>query len=199
MATIEFFFDFASPYSFLAAMKLPEIAQRTEATLLPKPFVLGAVFKASGNNMPGALPAKAAYMFNDLKAWARDYGVRLQYPESWPVNAIKAARMVVALEDPTQRMQLTDRIYRAYWSDNLDITNADVLAKLASDAGLDGLGLLSQTESQPVKDRLRSYTDDAVARGAYGAPTIFVGDQMFVGNDRLHFVERAAKGERVYD
>ena len=198
MATIEFFYDFSSPYSFLAAMKLPEIAQRTGATLEWKPFVLGAVFKTIGSNPPAAIPAKGAYMLQDLKAWADDYGVPFHFPSAFPINAMKAMRMVVALESQADRAKLTDRIYRAYWSENQEITESDVLAKLAAEVGFDGAALLATTEQPSVKNLLRAYTDDAVARGAFGAPAVFVGDQLFTGNDRLHFVERAARGERIY-
>jgi 2-hydroxychromene-2-carboxylate isomerase len=198
MAIIEFFYDFSSPYSFLAMTKLPEIAARTGAVLVPKPFVLGAVFKASGNHAPATVAAKAVYVAMDVAAWADTYDVVFTIPESFPINAIKAARMVVALEDRDQAWRLTDRLFRAYWSESQDITDGGVLAKLASELGLNGAALVAQTEQQAVKDKLRAHTDDAISRGAFGAPTIYVGDQMFVGNDRLNFVERAARGEQIY-
>lgn len=198
MATIELFYDYSSPYSYLAAMKLPEVAQRTGATLEYKPFVLGAVFKAVESHPPATVVAKAAYQLQDLQAWARDYGVPFNFPESFPINAIKAARMTIALIDHADRRRLTERIYRAYWGERQDITESAVLLRLANEAGLDGEALLAATERQEIKDQLRAYTEDAIARGSFGAPTMFVGDQMFIGNDRLPFVERAAQGERIY-
>jgi 2-hydroxychromene-2-carboxylate isomerase len=198
MPTIEFFYDFSSPYSYLAAMKLPEVAHRTGATLRYRPFVLGAVFKAAGNHMPAEIAAKAAYQLKDLQAWANDYGVPFNFPDVFPLNAIKAARMAVALETEADRAKLTERVYKAYWGENKDITDVGVLAQLANEAGFDGAALVARTDQQAVKDALRANTDDAIARGSFGAPTMFVGEQMFIGNDRLVFVERAAKGEQIY-
>ena len=198
MPTIEFFYDFVSPYSFLAATQLEGLAKRTGAIIEPKPFVLGAVFKAPENRAPATVEPKAAYMLNDLDAWAALYGVPFAMPASFPALTIKAMRMVVAAGAREDAWKLTDRFFRAYYSEALDLRESDVLLKLAAEIGLDGTALLAATESPAVKDQLKAHGDDAVARGAFGAPTFFVGDQMFVGNDRLQFVERAARGERVY-
>ena len=200
MATIEFFYDFTSPYSYLAATQIKQLAQKTGAAFQPKPFVLGAVFKAVGTEkIQAEFPAKGRAMWLDVAAWAKDYDVPLRFPDVFPVNSIKAARAVLAVADPEKAWQLTERIYRAYWSENADISQPDLLGKLVADVGLNALEVLAATDTPEIKDRLRANTTDAIERGAFGAPTIFVGDQLFFGNDRLHFVERAAKGERVHE
>lgn len=198
MALIEFFFDFSSPYSYLASTQVERVAKAAGAPFEAKPFVLGAVFKASGNTAPGAIAAKAVYIARDVGAWARTYGVPFSFNDRFPVNAIRAHRMVLAVDDPALRWRVIQRIFRAFWGENADITDAAVLATLLREAGADADAATARHETPEVKDRLRANTDDAIARGAFGAPSFFVGDELFVGNDRLPFVERAAKGERIY-
>lgn len=198
MADIEFFYDFTSPYSYLASTQVARVAERAGVLLHPRPFVLGAVFKATGNDIPARIPAKAAHMLNDLAAWARDYDAPFHFPQVFPVNAIKALRLVIAAGERDAGWQLAQRVFRAYWADGKDIAELPVLAALVTESGLDAGALFSRIEQQEVKDALRRNTDDAIERGAFGAPTFFVNGQMFVGNDRLAFVERAAKGERLY-
>jgi 2-hydroxychromene-2-carboxylate isomerase len=199
MATIEFFYDFTSPYSYLAASQIRELAIRTGSGFQPKPFVLGAVFKAVGTDkIQAEVPAKAALLVKDLAAWARDYGIPFQWPDMFPVNSVKASRAVLAVADAALSWKLVRRIYLAYWGENVDIAQPDQLARLIAEVGLNPEEILALTETQDIKAKLRANTDDAIARGAFGAPTIFVGDQLFFGNDRLMFVERTARGERVY-
>jgi 2-hydroxychromene-2-carboxylate isomerase len=192
--TIEFFFDLASPYSYLAATQLPALAARTGAALVWKPFVLFAVFKAAENDMPARVPAKAQYMLKDLQRWARHYGVAFRLNSRFPVNAVKAARLVLAGEDQGRGAETAMAAFRAVWAEDRDVTDPKELAALAEQAGLDAERAVAAIESQAIKDRLRAHTDDAIRRGAFGAPAIFVGDELFWGNDRLHFVEEAMKG-----
>lgn len=197
MPTIEFFYDFSSPYSYLASERIREVAARTGAAFAPKPFVLAAVFKATnpGRNF---VPAQLAHLGRDVTAWADHLGIAFAFPSQFPVNAMRAHRLVLGVDDADAAWRLAGRIFRAMWAEGRDITSDEVLAQLAAAEGLDAAALLEKSEQPEIKARLREYTDDAIARGAFGAPTMFVGDQMFFGNDRLHFVERAANGERVY-
>lgn len=198
MAHIEFFFDFSSPYSYLASTQVEGIAHRTGASFEARPFVLGAVFKGSGNVVPASVPAKALQMLRDLGAWAREYGVPFQFNPAFPLNAMRAHRVVLAIEDAPARWAAVQRIFRAVWVDHDDITDPAAIGRILTDLQLDAASILGRHETPEIKDRLRANTDDALARGAYGAPTFFVGEEMFVGNDRLAFVERAARGERIY-
>jgi 2-hydroxychromene-2-carboxylate isomerase len=190
---IEFFFDLSSPYSYLAATQLPALAARAGTSIVWKPVVLFAVFKAAENEMPARVPAKARYMLKDLERWARHYNVEFRFNSRFPVNALKAMRLVVAAEEQGRAGETALEAFKAVWAEDKDVTDAKELTALAERAGLDAGRAMEAIETQAIKDRLRAYTDDAIQRGAFGAPAIFVGDELFWGNDRLHFVEEAVK------
>jgi 2-hydroxychromene-2-carboxylate isomerase len=156
--------------------------------------VLFAVFKAAENEMPARVPAKAQYMLKDLHRWARYYGVEFRFNSRFPVNALKAMRLVVAGDEQGRAAETAMAAFRAVWAEDRDVTDPKELAAIAEQAGLDAGRAMAAIETQEIKDRLRAYTDDAIRRGAFGAPAMFVGDELFWGNDRLHFVEEAAKG-----
>ena len=189
--TLEFYFDFSSPYSYLAATQLPELVKRTGAKVEYRPFVLAAVFKATTNDMPAKIPAKAQYMFKDLERWAEFYGVRFKFTKYFPANTIKAMRLVVVADEQGKADSIVQSLFRAIWAEDRDLNDPVVLGDCAEKAGLDPQAALAAIETQPIKDRLRAYTDAAIAKGAFGAPAFVVGDELFWGNDRMHFVERA--------
>lgn len=191
--TVEFYFDFSSPYSYLAATQLPDLAKRVGARIDYRPFVLAAVFKATTNDMPAKVPAKGQYMFKDLERWAEFYGVRFKFSSHFPANTIKAMRLVLVADEQGKAEAVTLGLFRAMWAEDRDLNDPVVLADIAEKAGLDSATALAAIETQPIKDRLRAHTDAAVAKGAFGAPAMVVGDELFWGNDRLHFVERALK------
>ncbi len=190
MTQLDVYFDLSSPYSYLAATQLPALAARHGATIAWKPFVLAAVFKATKNNPPIISPEKARWSLQDLDRWAKQYGVPFKMSRYWPINAIKAMRLIVAAEEQGKAEATTLAAFRAAWVDERDLTADDTLRAIADAAGLTG-DPLALIEQQPIKDRLRAYGEEAVRRGAFGAPAIFVGDELFWGNDRLHHVEAA--------
>lgn len=189
--SVELFFDVGSPYSYLAATQIERIAERSGATVAWKPMVLGAVFKATENDMPARCPAKARYMLADLARFAALYGVPFKMSSRFPVNGLRAGRLVVAAGAPESVGALVLALFRAVWVDDRDPSDPAVLADVANGVGLDGAALVGAIDDAAVKDALRANTDDAIARGVFGAPSFFVGDQLFWGNDRLDFVERA--------
>lgn len=191
MKRVEFFYDYASTYSYLAHRAIEELAAKRQADLVFKPMVLGFVFKATGNSMPAAVPAKAAYMVHDVRRWVRHYGLPFHMPSVFPVNTIRALRTAVAALEDGVFPAYHHAVMRAYWANDQDIGDAEVLAAIATSAGLDGSRLVARADDPGVKDRLKANTDEAIARGVFGAPTFFVGDEMFWGNDRLHFVDEA--------
>lgn len=193
MKTLEFFFDLSSPYSYLAATQVGEVCERTGARLSWKPMLLGAVFKAVSNTMPAAVVPKAQYMLKDLTRWAAHYGVPFRMSSRFPVNALKAMRLIVAAEASEKNAALALALFRAVWVDDRDVTAEDELRAIAGEVGLDSSALLAAIETQEVKDKLRAYTDQAIARGVFGAPALLVGSELFWGNDRLHFVEEALR------
>jgi len=189
--TVELFFDLSSPYSYLAATQLSALARRAGAALVWRPMVLGAVFKASGNVMPAASAAKARWMIDDLGRWAAEYGVPFRMTSRFPVNGLKAMRLIVIAEDEGLAEAASLAAFRALWADDRDITADAELRAIAAEVGMDPDRAMARLTEQAVKDRLRAYTDEAIRRGVFGAPAIFVGDRLFWGNDRLHQVEAA--------
>lgn len=198
MKELSFFFDFSSPFAYLASTQVEGLAARTGATLRFRPFLLGALFKALGGpdvplfTMP---PPKQRHARDDMFRWADFYGVPLKFPTRFPMNTVKALRMVLQTPEE-QRAPLIHAIYRAYWADDRDINDDTVLAELATGAGLDGPALLAGTKQDAVKERLKAATDEAVKLGLFGAPCFMVDDLLFWGQDRLVFVEKALQGWR---
>jgi 2-hydroxychromene-2-carboxylate isomerase len=189
---VEFFFDIGSPYSYLAATQLKALGERTRARVRWRPFLLGGVFKAAGNTMPAQVPAKASYMLRDLDRWAESYGVPFRMPSQFPVNTLTCQRALVAAgrlagEEVISPFALG--LYHAYWVADRDVSDPQVIRDVAQSVGLDGDAVVAATTDAAVKDALRAATEEAVARGAFGAPTFFVGEELFWGNDRLLHVE----------
>jgi 2-hydroxychromene-2-carboxylate isomerase len=193
MKTLELFFDLSSPYSYLAATQVEAVARRAGAAVLWKPMVLSAVFKAANNVMPANSPPKAKWMFSDLDRWAREYGVPFKMSQHFPANTIKAMRLVLFGETQGKAGEVALAAFRAMWVDDLDLTQENVLRDIARSCGLDPDQALAQIETPLIKDRLRANTEEASRRGAFGAPAMFVGEELFWGNDRLHHVELALK------
>jgi 2-hydroxychromene-2-carboxylate isomerase len=191
--TLDFFFDLSSPYSYLAATQLPALAARTGAEVHWKPFVLGAVFKATANVMPASSPAKARYMLRDLDRWARRYGVPFRMSSRFPVQTIRTMRLVLVGEDEGRAQAVALAAFAALWVQDRDITSDGEIGEIAREAGLEATTALQRIEEPSIKDRLRANTEDAIARGAFGAPALFVGDELFWGNDRLDQVEEALR------
>jgi 2-hydroxychromene-2-carboxylate isomerase len=190
MATLEFFYDFTSPYSYLASTQVEAVAARAGATVRWRPFLLGGVFKATGNRAPIETVAKGRHMWIDLERWSRRLEVPLRRPQTFPVPTVLALRAVLAAP-PDRLAHASQALFRAVWVEDREIANPVVLAAVLREAGLDGEALVAAAPSQ--KEALVVSTSEAVERGAFGAPALFVGDQLFVGNDRLDFVEAALR------
>ncbi len=187
MKQIEFFFDYGSPFSYLADTQLPAIAKRTGAGIAYRPILLGAIFKATGNASPIAVPAKGKYMGADLERWAKAYGVPMRMNPHFPINTLRLMRGAIAAQLAGCFPAYHAAMYPAFWVEGQNLRDDAVLCALLDRVNLDRAAL----DTDEAKNILRANTDEAVARGAFGAPTFFVGDDMFWGNDRLDFVEQA--------
>lgn len=191
MKQVEFLYDYGSPFSYLADRHLPAIARRAGATIIHTPVSLGAVLKATGNSSPAAVPAKGRYMGIELRRWAERYGCPAPANAHFPINTMKLMRGAVA----SRRIDVFDRyhaaIFDAFWAKGMNLGDDAIFSGVLESAGLPGAEILAAIETQAVKDELRANTDGAVARGMFGAPTFFVGGEMFWGNDRLEWVEEA--------
>ena len=193
--TVEFFYDFGSPTVYLAATQLPDIAASVGAAIDWRPMLLGGVFKSTGNQSPVVVSAKAAYMNNDLKRFAKRYGVPFRFNPHFPINTLALMRGAVAYQDDAVASSTyRDAIFTAIWVEARNLNEPDVIGQVLSAAGLDPAELMNRIGQQAVKDQLIANTEEAVNRGVFGAPTFFVGEQMFFGQDRLDFVTEALSG-----
>ena len=189
--SVEFFFDVGSPTVYLAATQLSKIAGRHGATVLWRPFLLGGVFKATGNVSPATVPAKSRYMGDDLERFARRYKVPFLFNPFFPVNTLALMRGAVAYQQQGRLDQYIEAILSAMWVTGKNMNEPTIVAEVLDPIGIGAQEFLVAIAAQDVKDKLKSNTEEAVERGAFGAPTFFVGDEMFFGQDRLDFVEAA--------
>jgi 2-hydroxychromene-2-carboxylate isomerase len=197
-AEVSFFFDVSSPFAYLASTQIEAVAARNGARVRFRPFLLGGLFKAIGTpDVPlFTMPApKRAHAAADMNRWAAHYGVPLNFPSRFPMNTVKALRMILALPEE-QRPPLVHALYRAFWVDDRDLADDAELAAIAAGAGLDGAALVAATKTDAAKERLKDATNEAVRLGLFGAPTFQVGDVLIWGQDRLLFVEKALRGWR---
>ena len=193
MRTIEFFFDYGSPASYLAYTQMPRVAQRTGAEIVYRPFLLGGVFKATGNRSPIEIPPKGAWMMGDLARFAKRYGVPYVRNPHFPINTLNLMRGAIAAENEGRLIPYSDAIFRAVWADQRNMEDPIVIAAVLREAGFDPAAMMAAIGTAQVKDRLRANTEEAVSRGVFGAPTFFVGKELFFGQDRLDFVEEEAR------
>jgi 2-hydroxychromene-2-carboxylate isomerase len=193
MKKVTFYFDFGSPTAYLAATQLPQIAAEAGATLEYQPILLGAVFKATGNRSPVEVPAKARYMLRDLQRFAARYAVPFAFSPFFPLNTLTLMRVATAVKarEPERLGALVEHVFRAVWADGRDPSDAAALGEMIAGAKLDATLVMENAQQQDVKDLLRSETEAAVARGVFGVPSMFVGDELFFGQDRLDFVREA--------
>lgn len=188
--TIECFFDFVSPATYLAWTQLPALAASNNAKLVWRPMLLGALFKATGNQPPGMNPAKGRYMLADFNRYAKMYGVPMRFSPHFPVNTLALMRGAVALQDDPRFDDYLAAVFNAIWVNEQNMGLPDVAASVLEQAGFDYPALEAQCSDDAIKSQLKANTEEAAARGAFGAPTMFVGKEMFFGQDRLSMLER---------
>jgi 2-hydroxychromene-2-carboxylate isomerase len=190
---VEFFFDFGSPTSYLAWTQLPALAAGCGAAVVWRPMLLGGVFKATGNASPVTVPAKGRWMLGDIASWARRYGVPLAFNPHFPINTLTLMRCAAGLlqRQPADFERYGVAVFNAIWQHKRNLGDAAVVAAVLTEAGFDAEAVLALAADPGVKAALAATTDEAVARGVFGAPTFFVGEQMFFGQDRLDFVREA--------
>ncbi|WP_016968564.1 2-hydroxychromene-2-carboxylate isomerase [Pseudomonas fluorescens] len=193
---VEFFFDLGSPTSYLAYTQLPKICAQTGSQLEYHPMLLGGVFKSTGNASPISVPAKGRYMLQDLARFARRYQVELNFNPHFPINTLLLMRAVtgVQLHMPDRFVEFIDCLFRALWVDKRNLNDAATVTQVLEQGGFDPQRILDLSNEEQVKARLKEQTDQALQRGVFGAPSMFVGDQLFFGQDRLDFVREALSG-----
>ncbi|MGB8682724.1 MAG: 2-hydroxychromene-2-carboxylate isomerase [Candidatus Binatus sp.] len=204
MRFVDFYFDFSSTNSYFAAFLLPEICARNDARVNWMPAHFAALFRGTSFDVMAMTPRKARYLWRDHARYAERTGLPFRKPSRFPIKTSSALRAVLAagrtsapadnhdLRENAQRA-ISQAFMRAYWERDEDISDRGVLASIASSAGFDGATLMDIADAKPARDELAALTETAVVRGVFGAPTFFVGDEMFWGKDRLDFVEQWLK------
>ena len=190
---LEYFFDFGSPTSYLAWTQLPALVADTGAELVWRPMLLGGVFKSTGNASPVSIPAKGRWMSGDIARWAARYGVPFRFNPHFPINTLTLMRGAAGLQlrSPESFERYCRAVSEAMWQEGANLGDPAVLAATLARAGFDVEAFLALVGDPEVKARLVATTEEAVARGVFGAPTFFVGEAMFFGQDRLDFVREA--------
>lgn len=196
MARLEFFFDCSSPWTYLAFTRIHDIVARTGASVAWRPILVGGVFNAVNRDVyerrANPDPRKASYSGKDLQDWARLAGIRIGKPEPFPVNAVLEMRCCLAADEKGRLIPFAKSAFEAYWGDLKDVSRPEVVAEVCRAADLNPDEILTRASAQDIKDRLRKNTEEVIARGGFGSPTMFVNrDDMYFGNDRLPLVEAA--------
>lgn len=193
MKTVEFYFDLGSPYSYLAYYRLLQMAEQQEIQIVYKPILLGGVFKATGNRSPIEIPVKGVYSILDMQRWAEYYQIPMQMNPHFPMNTLTLMRILtgVQLLSLEKFEQVLKLLFDAMFATQQNLNEPTVLAEVLKPSGFSVEDIMSMVQSEVVKQKLITETEQAIQRGLFGAPTFFVGDEMYWGQDRLHFVEQA--------
>ena len=186
---IDFYFDFGSPTAYLAFTQLQLIEKRSGANLVFHPILLGGIFKATGNSPPAAIPAKGKYMMRDLQRYAEKYQVPYERNPFFPVNTLSLMRGAVSYQNNGDFEKYVNVIFHNMWVEPKNLNDEDVLKKMLIENNFEYNDFLKRTSDQKTKDQLISNTEKVVQKGAFGAPTIFIGEEMFFGQDRMDFIE----------
>jgi 2-hydroxychromene-2-carboxylate isomerase len=199
MAKVEFHFDFGSPNAYLAHLIVPEIEQRTGVEFEYVPILLGGVFKLTNNRSPveklAGIKNRLEYEQLEMRRFIRRHGItQFTWNPFFPVNTLLVMRGAVAAQTEGLLDGYVDAVFKAMWAEQKNMSDADVATAVLQQAGLDGARLVARTQEPEVKDRLLKNTEASVARGTFGAPTFFVGDEIFFGKDRLRDVEEEVAG-----
>ncbi len=200
--TVEFFFDCSSPWTYLGFHRMAARAEEFGVTVTWKPILVGGVFNAINPSVQHTrdhpVAAKQNYQKKDIADWARHYGLSIKWmPTVFPVNSVKAMRGCFVAEDADRLVPYARAVFEAYWGDDKDISQDDVLAEIVDRVGLVCDDFFARISEPALKSRLRGNTDELMARGGFGSPTIFVnGDDMYFGNDRMPLVEDAINRAR---
>ena len=189
---IEFYFDFASPYGYLASTQIDAIGQKHGRDVAWRPVLLGAIFKTTGMQPLMNVPLKGEYMKRDMARFARLLGVQITEPEAFPINALAPSRAFYWLDrrDPELAVRFAKAVFAEHFVEGRDVSHIETVAQIGADLGVKPDELTAGTQEQPVKERLRSEVETATKRGVFGSPFFFVDGEGFWGVDRLDQVDR---------
>jgi len=189
--TVDFYYDYISPASYFALVRLTELCQRTGATINYKPMLLGGVFKANGNTAPITVPAKWEWFKKDFARQAEYYGIPYQLNPHFIFSTVSAMRGAFWALSEGRIEEYNHVMFKAAWADAKDLSSAEVISEVLSDAGFDASVVMEAMAQPENKQALIKATEEAAERCVFGAPTMFVDDEIYFGQDRLEWVERA--------
>jgi 2-hydroxychromene-2-carboxylate isomerase len=198
---IEFFFDCSSPWTYLAFHNIQPLAAELKEPIQWRPVLVGGIFNAVNPSVYAQrekpVPVKAAYMLKDMQDWANEAGlIIIMPPKVFPVNSVKAMRGCLWLEPQGKLLTFASAVFEAYWSREEDISQDAVLLKVCQDIGVEGAEFLAGIAQPAIKEQLKSNTEEVIRRGGFGSPTLFLGDDMYFGNDRLGLLKAAILRQR---
>jgi len=194
---IEFFFDCSSPWTYLAFTNIQPLAKELGAEIAWRPILVGGIFNTVNKTMyetrANPVPAKQAYTAKDMADWARLANIKIKMPPTeFPVNAVKSMRGCIWADTHGKLLPFATAVFEAYWGDDQDVFKDEVLTKICERVGLNPAKFFAGIAEQSVKDQLKANTDEAIARGAFGSPTIYLDKtDMYFGNDRLPLIRAA--------
>ena len=191
---IKFYFDYNSPYSYVASLRVEELCQRAGATLEWLPVVLGGIFQSNAIEPAHTKVNRRKYLLEDLKDLAGYYGIPYKERTVFLFKPILSLRATLCVPQGPERGKAVHALFRGAFAEDLDLGEPAVVQRLLEEAGLDGAGLVARTQDAAIKNELKALTDEAIARGVFGAPTFFVNDEkMFWGHDRMPLMEHYLK------
>ena len=189
MRCVNFYFDFISPYPWLASHQFTEVRECTGAKFRFVPVLFAALLDHHSNVGPAEIAAKRRYVYQDVQRWAAHLGLEFKAPPAHPFIPLKPLRVTSAIDDDTLREALAGRLLDTTWGEGRDITSDSVIRQVANSIGIDGQELLDKAQTVEIKQRLRQQTEAAIAAGVFGVPSFVVDGEIFWGNDRLHFLK----------
>lgn len=201
MTTVEFFFDYSSPWTYLAFDRIEDLCKETGAELVWKPFLVGGVFNKVNPSVyqrrENPVPPKDAYYRKDMHDWARYQDLTIGKPSVFPVNSVKALRGAFVAIEAGKISDYSREVFKAYWTDDKDISQEDVLRPIVESVGMDSRDFFQKIGAPDWKQKLFDTTDELIERGGFGSPTFFVDkDDMYFGNDRLELIRYAIERKK---
>ena len=196
MTTVEFFFDYSSPWTYLAFDRIEAFCEKNNAELIWKPFLVGGVFNKVNPSVyqrrENPVPPKDNYYRKDMNDWARYQEITLIKPSVFPLNSVKALRGAFVAIEEGKISDYSRECFKAYWTDDKDISKEEILQSIAEAAGIDGEAFMAKIAEEPIKRKLFETTDEIIAREGFGSPTFFINKtDMYFGNDRLELMQAA--------
>ena len=192
--SFEFYFDFGSPYTFLAHKQIRKIEKQNSIKIQYMPILLGGLLKLAGIKANIDIPVKAKYMIKDCKLWAEKYNIEFKFNNYFPITTLNLMRCVLVAEKKDFSQNFINKVFDAIWKDGLNLNDSLIIEKLLKNLDINPKTFLMETADSKIKDQLKKRTDDAYNKGVFGVPSFIVNNKLFWGQDRLEFaVNEAAK------